>query len=106
VLYWGCLICFPQNVHPTFAKPFSKSQILTLSLQLSTFHFDLALGALFAILEADFHKMKGSRSLKDLNTTDDNLGLNHSFPASAQLLLLLLLRVQGFKRLLKFFFSF
>jgi hypothetical protein len=48
------------------------------------------LGAPFALLgEADFHKMKGrktlSRSHSNLNTSDSNAGLTESFSTSTEL---------------------
>jgi hypothetical protein len=77
-----CLIHFSHN-HPTSAKdllPFNKSPMFTLSLKLSTFTFWVP----FTFWEAFFHKIK-DRLCKDLNATDNNMGLTENFSTSAEL---------------------
>jgi hypothetical protein len=79
--------------------PFTKSQIFTLTLKLSTLcdplawedyhNFYFALGAYFAFGEANFHKIRCrktlSRSHNGWNTTDYNMVLTESFSTYVEL---------------------
>jgi hypothetical protein len=62
LLCWGCLIHFFPQCHLTSCQvmqPFSKSQIFTWSILLSTLTFTCFLGYHLLFWKADFHKIKG-----------------------------------------------